>query len=532
MNKVVVDDLRFDSPSGRFRREDGLFFDLAHHQELDLWRRNDGAEYVKNLSRISDPVLVRVDADIWRSRYNGAIKSFDWTSISLGSALLADFRAVAVERLRRRSTSEISTLGNLLRSLEKITAFRELPIDSGIDQIQTQDLVNALSVLPTDKASFLRSVYGDMAFLQNGPGISERHELLSQIRLTKNRQTLDAVLAWDPREGALTTAELEQLRRNLGPPFIEESDTEHFARVMLRTLVALGRRPSQLLGVRSDGIRKCEKDARLPAVILVPGAKHQINDPPRPYDLPDDLFDDLVRFSRRPDVHDAQEHFGHFFVTPLKTQSRVAGPRNTAATNTRLQDWIQRKGILSPRTGEPMHVTPTRLRHTVATQLMRKGWDLADIREFLEHRSDTAVLAYLDAVGSDLAPALERADRALGGLFSQMTGHFLGSVVARPAGKIEKPIVVPSVGNRAVIGRCGYAAACPKSPFSACLSGCEYFLFFKDADVAAARKHIAEEHDRWRAAEPSAQRARAHDDFARMERGLLEAKEIAEKMDD
>lgn len=532
MTRSVADDLRFDPATERFAREDGALLDLEHNADEDLWLTESGAVYVRNISKISDPVWVRVEGSIWSTRVDGRLTSIDWTKVSLPGPMVEAFRSAAISRLRRVTRAELAVLRSMLRDLSKVMRMHpELPQNDLGDWTPTH-LTRALLAMRPTYASYMRSYYAEMVAL-GLPGCTEdRLDMLSTVKLRRGKETMSEVRTWDPQHGALTTAELEHLRRSLLPPDEDESDTEHFARVFLRTLVALGRRPSQLLAVAADGIGRFEKDPRLPAVIRVPGAKHQRNDRPRLYDLPDDLFDDLQRYAQRPAVQEAQGRFGHFFVTPVTAQSRASGPRDTGNTDIRLKDWIKNRGLVSPRTGKPMHITATRLRHTVATQLMRKGWDLADIREFLEHSGDNMVLAYLDAVGNDLAPALERANRALGGLFSELSGHFLGTVVSRPGGKIEKPILVPSVTNRAVIGQCGFGATCPKSPFSACLSGCPHFLFFKDADVDAARQHIAEEHERWRAAEPSAQRARAHDDFARMERGLLEAREIAEKMNE
>jgi integrase len=525
---VVVDDLRFNPESGRYRREDNADFDLVHDAERDLWISDAGAEYVQNLNRIADPVYLRVDGEVWRSRYLGTPISINWSSINLPWELKSELRNVLATRLRDRSPAEIQKMRSLCANLISIWS-RFTDHDFLISALQTSELTRLLLVLrqtSVDSAAYLRWLYRDM--MNSGiPGCTaEKLDQLEQLRLNE-RKFLSSVRTWDPETGALTTAELEILRRNLLPPPHEETDTEHFARVMLRTLTALGRRPNQLLGVLARGIARPKHDARLPAVIWVPGSKEQRNDPPRPYDLPDDLFNDLMCFAQRPKVSEAQTFFGYFFVTPITSQTRMQGPRAVGNCNERLRDWIAKTGIISPRTGKPLQVTPTRLRHTAATQLVRKGWAKEDIQEFLEHRSETAVLAYLDAVGNDMTPALERSDRALGGLFSDLTKTFQGKVVPRPAGKVEKPIVVPSPDNKAVIGQCGLAGTCPKSPFSACLAGCGHFLFFKDADVAAARAYIHGEHARWRAAEGNAQRARAHDDFARMDAGLLEAQKAA-----
>lgn len=531
--RVVVDDLRFNPETGRYRREDGVEVDLAHDVVRDIWVSDFGAEYVQNLNRIADPVYLRIDGDVWRVRHLGDAHHLDWSGITLSKVLKSELRHVLIERLRDRVPSEITSMRSLCAAMMRL-ASEDLNFERSIGAWEASELVRivlTLGGISTDYSSYFRALYAD--FVGSGlPGCdSAKLEQLQQLRFS-SKENLSGVRAWDPETGALTTAELEVLRRNLLPPMHGETDTAHFARVMLRTLCALGRRPNQLLGVAADGVARHNADKRLPAVIRIPGSKAQRNDPPRPYDLPDDLFDDLMRFAQRPRISEAQAHFGLFFVTPITSQTRVVGPRGVGNCGIRLHDWIARVGIISPRTGKTMHVTPTRLRHTVATQLVRKGWSKEDIQEFLEQQGDSSVLAYLDAVGSDLTPALERSDRALGGLFTALTNTFQGKVVSRPSGKVEKPILVPSPFNKAIIGQCGLAGHCGKSPFAACLGGCAHFLFFRDADVAAARAYVHGEHERWRNAEGNAQRTRAHDDFARMDAGLLEAQNAAGLIDE
>lgn len=531
--RVVVEDLHSNPKTGLYRREDGIEFALVHDVERDLWISNYGAEYVQNVNRLASPVYIRVDDAVWKTRHLGSTFAVNWSIVAMSEPLKSELRGVLRERLRELAPSEIARMRRLCSVMPKVGS-GVVDLSRSIGTWHAAELVNLILLLEQtalEVGAYFRWLYRDMVRL-GYPGCTvAKLEQIEQLRISK-RKVLPPVVSWDPEAGALTTAELEVLRRNLLPPIHGETDTAHFARVMLRTLTALGRRPNQLLGVEADGVARHKADARLPAVIRVPGSKAQRNDPPRPYDLPDDLFDDLMRFARRPRIREAQEHFGLFFVTPITSQTRVAGPKGVANCNVRLQDWIAKVGVISPRTGKPMHVTPTRLRHTVATQLVRKGWSKEDVQEFLEHLNDSSVIAYIDAVGNDLAPALERSDRALGGLFTALTNIFQGKIVSRPAGKIEKPILVPSTLNKAVIGQCGLAGHCAKSPFAACLGGCAHFLFFRDADVAAARAYIQGEHERWRNAEGNAQRARAHDDFARMDAGLLEAQNTARLIDE
>ncbi|WP_138467900.1 tyrosine-type recombinase/integrase [Poseidonocella sp. HB161398] len=530
--RVITDDLRFNPETGLYRREDGAEVALAHDAGRDLWLSPDGAEYVQNLNRIADPVYVRIDGEIWRTRVSGTVFSIDWNAFDLPAWLLPELKAVLIQRLRVRYRRELAKMRTMLAALQDMSpaAFDGHASLGDFTAAELAAVMLGLQPVSAEYAGYFRSLYADLEGMGHPGCTAEKLEQLRQYRLS-SRTALADVRAWDPGSGALTTSELEVLRGNLLPPPQPETDTEHFSRVLLRALTALGRRPAQMLAVPADRIFRRPQDPGLPAVVYVPGAKAQRNGAPRPYDLPDDLYDDLMRFAERPAIREAQAHLGLFFVTPLTHQTRVAGPKAAGECTVLLQNWIERVGIISPRTGKPLHVTPTRLRHTVATQLARKGWSKADIREFLEHYSDDAVEAYIDAVGNDMTPALERADRALGGVFSDLASSFQGKVVPRPAGKIDKPVIVPDLENRAIIGQCGRTGTCPHSPFAACLAGCAHFLFFRDADVDAAEDFLRGEHERWRQAEGNAQRTRIQDDFARIHAGLRAAG-IAAGMED
>jgi len=530
---VVVDDLRPNPATGRYRREDGVEFDLAYDAEHDLYVSSDGAKYVQNLNRLADPVYLRVAGDVWRARYQGTTLHIDWSEVGLPDVLKSELKDATMHRLRSQSPRLLGETRSLASALPK-TDHANRGINRSLGEWSAGELTACMLSLKETHSrsagSAFRKCYRTLVQMGLAGATSTKLEQLEHVRMS-GREALTNVRTWDPRKGALTTAELEVLRLNLLPQLSPETDTEHFARVLLRTLTVLGRRPSQILAVAADGVARLKPDHRIPAVIWFPGAKSQRNDPPRPYDVPDDLYDDLMALAARPRIKSAQQSFGYFFVTPEVTQTRMAGPRSAANIMEGLHDWIAKRGIISPRTGKPLHITPTRLRHTVATQLARKGWSKEDIQEFLEHQGDSAVLAYLDAVGNDMAPALERADRALGGLFTDITNTFQGKVVSRPAGKIEKPILIPDPKNRAIVGQCGMSGTCPKSPFAACLNGCPHFLFFKDADVDAMRAHIHAEHERWRRAEGNAQRTRVQDDFARMDAGLTEAQRVGKVTD-
>lgn len=68
------------------------------------------------------------------------------------------------------------------------------------------------------------------------------------------------------------------------------------------------------------------------------------------------------------------------------------------------------------RTREPAHareVTPHALRHTAATLMLAKGWDVKVVAQLLGHASISTTGTYLDAIPGELAQAVADAGKAL-----------------------------------------------------------------------------------------------------------------------
>ena len=93
--------------------------------------------------------------------------------------------------------------------------------------------------------------------------------------------------------------------------------------------------------------------------------------------------------------------------------------------------YIRRRKIISPRTNKIMHVTPVRLRHTGATLLAFGGVARDLIQEILEHESAGSAQAYIDAISSEIGKAIDKADRNLGNIISQLSKSFSGTIVNR-----------------------------------------------------------------------------------------------------
>jgi hypothetical protein len=500
---------------------------LTYDSDRDLFLEKNGAEYVECRFETSKPVMIRVDGDVWTGRHNGFSFRLDWTRYLLPSAILQALRVAAIYKLKKNAPTYMTEIRSVLHHLEIAWGELKLSLSIDFDDLDLGTMLLLQKTLPPHNASTFRTLYRTLA-IRGLEGCSmQNYGRLSEVRLErKSGGVYGDVRRWDVTRGALTTSELEHFRAHLVVRDANETVYGHFTRVYLRTAVAVGKRATQLLHALPDALRSVPGDSRYQKFILLPGGKGQRNEKPAYWPIGEDLYDDLVSFASRPEIVEAQARFGYFFVTPVRSQSRINGPRHVGPIQTLIRDWIQLSQIISPRTGEILEVTTTRLRHTVATQMAKKGYSKGDIQAMLEHLSETAALAYLDAVGNDLTPAIERVDEALGGVFSNLSNAFFkGTVIDRPEGKLRKPVVRPDPLNIAIVGECGSTTACPKHPFFSCYNGCPYFLKFKDTDEDANRAFVEKEYQRWRNAEPSATHSKALDDFARLDRAMQEADE-------
>ena len=149
-----------------------------------------------------------------------------------------------------------------------------------------------------------------------------------------------------------------------------------------------------------------------------------------------------------------------------------------------------------------------------------QGTPRGEIQTIFEHDDPTSAQAYIDAVASELLPAIERADRALGGLFAGLNAAFFQGVVVPAVG--EKQILVPDFhsGAPAVVGSCGSNGACPTHPFWACYGGCPHFQAWRNGDHSASMKYVQREHERWSHAEAGKERSKLGKDFEQVYAGI------------
>ncbi|EPJ2811486.1 tyrosine-type recombinase/integrase, partial [Pseudomonas putida] len=138
---------------------------------------------------------------------------------------------------------------------------------------------------------------------------------------------------------------------------------------------------------------------------------------------------------------------------------------------TLLQGFVRRHKIITPQTGLLLHLSPRRLRYTLATNLVKDGATRRQLAQILDHTDLQHVGVYFDLAGG----VVELLDKALIGPYSQILKFFRGEFlysedVAVNESDHDKHIPFVSIDGSPEIdlGVCGKHSLCALHPPYSC----------------------------------------------------------------
>ena len=177
------------------------------------------------------------------------------------------------------------------------------------------------------------------------------------------------------KEKTVTFLTIEQLERLLSTPNTK-SIIGLRDRTILETLFSTGLRVAELVNLNREQFSGLNNKAYLELSIIGKGSR------PRTIYFSERALDWLKKYlSTRKDKEKA------LFVNYKASKDKI-GKRLTSRT---IENLVKRYVVLS---GCPITTTPHTIRHTFATDLLRKGVDLRVIQEFLGHRNIATTQIY------------------------------------------------------------------------------------------------------------------------------------------
>lgn len=164
---------------------------------------------------------------------------------------------------------------------------------------------------------------------------------------------------------------------------------------------------------------------------------------------------------------------------------------------TLLQGFVLRHSIVSPLTEMLVHLSPRRLRYTLATNLVKDGATQRQLAQILDHTDLQHVQVYFDLAGD----IVELLDKALIGPYAQMLRFFKGDFIM-PGQKVVNeddvgkhiPFVYIEDAPDIDLGVCGKHSLCALHPPYSCYK-CPKFQAYLDADHEAVLLHLINERE-------------------------------------
>ncbi len=242
------------------------------------------------------------------------------------------------------------------------------------------------------------------------PGLGADLVALARINDAKVPPAGRAVAMLCPNEGSLSEAEMDRVVDGLHAAFKGGAIAlDNYLLCLLATTIVI--RPLQMALLKVGDLVARPPGSESAYVLSVPRVKQRgpvrgtFND----VDL-NPAFGDLLWQQRELAIHEARacglpEEQAALLPGRMRSCSDgspaarlpdLAGHMSRHAVSIRVSGALNRLGILSDRTGEPLNIFCLRLRRTAATLAYASGWSLVEISALLDHTSPDVCIAYVE----------------------------------------------------------------------------------------------------------------------------------------
>lgn len=456
-----------------------------------------------------------------------------WMPNVSGRSLLLDFRRVKNPRFRyalmRYCYYTIKRTSGVYayRIFQDCYRFLLLP-DSDLNTPHVKDfeqeLINSYErmISATRRDHKLYQVYAPKIFYLWGCqyltelGFNEDYgSVLEQLKIPGGPKG-EAVKNEDIEAGPLhRTYELQPLYNALQSSICSNT-LELEQRAALALFIAHGRNPANLSWLRESDLINVAPGLDEPCwVIRYPRIKKKLTNPRNDFvevHLPDEFapyIQALIAANRKfptSSLSKEKEDFDRplFFNYSGNSASIASGYKETYFNYSSdyfadlIQDFVVRHRIVSPLTNSLLHLTPRRLRYTLATNLVRDGASQRQLAQILDHTDVQHVQVYFDLAGD----IVELLDKALIGPYSQMLQFFKGNFIMPGHEALNEddegkhiPFFQAGDTSDVDLGVCGKHSLCSLHPPYSCYK-CPKFQAYINADHQSVLTYLLDEREK------------------------------------
>nr|WP_283814032.1 site-specific integrase [Afipia massiliensis] len=416
---------------------------------------------------------MNVDGPVWNFTANGKRFNLNFRDFErwLSSPTLDAFKRVLAHALTIQSPY---TVMSSFRNMGSFCRYSAETDNNVIDAFTPAAVLNYYAGLDQRRRWYMGRIIGLLRLWHElgYQGVPlDTYKILDELSPGRNPLG-EAVLTHDPLKGPLSDVELEGLIAALQRSF-ERRETDLQSFVLVWLLLATGRRNIQLAALKLRDFRvDSATDGTRFYWLDVPRAKQKglsIRATSRPFKLSPqvgELVEILVGYRRTIDARGDEAPL--FAGLEEGGGPGLEGHLKADQVKYRLQSIVDRLKVTSPRTGEPLHITPRRLRYTMGTRAAAEGGNEYKIAELLDHSTSETARIYVKASPQ----MLERIDRAIAEELAPFAQAFAGVLIdhesdARRGQDPNSRIIDPTI-TEGPVGSCGTFSFCALSAPIAC----------------------------------------------------------------
>lgn len=452
----------------------------------------------------------------WRLSRDEVV-SLHWTSSTITQALRETLATVLSHYAVNYSPSYTRNICDKFAGFFKSTS----ESTGKVDRIRSIDLFNYRSSLGPHKEWYIGVISAPLRKWAdlNLPRIDDDVIELLNTWTIKGAPKGEAIRTRCPIKGALTNIEFEALQGAILDAFDRnELDIEDFAIVIL--FMATGRRGCQIGDLKHKDFLEVKSKSGLKEYVLnVPRRKQQLTtwrtqfkpvaltpeigtivqklinsnesrvleiDP----GIPISALKSFPLFARWTEVEHVLELGFGALLTEIEGEALHC---RTQVIKERLKYAVSTVNAISERTGEQLHIVPTRLRRTLATRAAQEGYGVLVIAELLDHSDTQNAGVYTENVPEHL----EAINAAVAMELAPLAQAFAGVLVDREADAIRgnDPTSRIRTSEGAGAGTCGHFGFCGALAPIACYT-CRHFQPWLDGPHEDVLRSLLEERSR------------------------------------
>ncbi|WP_047257902.1 site-specific integrase [Chromobacterium subtsugae] len=439
-----------------------------------------------------------------REGHLSASLNFARANEAITPTLLLGFKKTLLWYAENKSLKHVANMFNRTEHLFRhiTTNGREL-----ISELTSVDLLNYQSAQPDNKKWYLGALSG---FLKKWHALGyhgvtpDAIKLLNELRLKGNKKG-EAVLTLDPFNGPFTNIELEAIQGALNQAYLSNSIAKHDY-LLTWLFMLLGQRPAQYALLKAcDVLAPTVKDGSHLYILRVPRVKqHKAARIDFKERLITPQIGKLLYEYALEVIASFEGRLANPAQAPLFPQS---GNRNqpvgmeyhqtSSYLSSKLTRTLAGLEVFSERTGDLIHITPTRFRRTTGTRAAQEGHGELVIAELLDHTDTQNVGVYVQATPE----IVERIDRAVAMALAPLAQAFAGLIISdeSEAARGDDPssrIFDPRIDKECrPMGSCGSHGFCGFAAPIACYT-CQSFQAWVDGPHEAVLNHLLAERER------------------------------------